>query len=262
MQGDVQTARRFSTNPVRLLSWLMLACAIGLAGCLFLIQRQAVEPLTWYRMDSLHSLRGITGRSMAMLPTGLCIVMHYPPSAAPAISNDTFLLGDPATPDDDGAVVTTHRGYWEGKVSDSQNDQTRFNCVTFALGETLGLTSRDWIEPLARVETAYSMPAQVILDSYYERIAAYSGESPDWGEIETDTRLTDEDVFCYVLEQDGRPKLFAHMGKIQLWNGKHMLVSKLGYGPIVRCTLKSCGDAYAGQFTTLQVYRKRGGLRL
>lgn len=130
---------------------------------------------------------------------------------------------------------------------------TTFNCATFALGDIVGLGPNDWIEPLARSDTLYTVPAQVILDSYCQLIAEYSTASADWQQLARDDGLLDGDILCFAFETAGTQS-YVHMGKIRKVLGRNLLVSKLGVGPIAEMSLQLCAENYS--YDSVKIFRR------
>jgi hypothetical protein len=103
--------------------------------------------------------------------------------------------------------------------------------------------------------TDYTVPMQVLLDSYFQPIRRVPVADVDWDALESDSSFTDGDVFCFVYSR-GTHQEFTHVGKILPKQGKNWLVSKLGRGPVVRTTLQSMADFFEGEFEEIQVYRR------
>ena len=78
----------------------------------------------------------------------------------------------------------------------------------------------------------------------------------DWNHLETDGTLRDEDVVAFSIAQNGKTE-FVHFGKIIQQDGRNRLISKLGLGPIVIGSLENTAAEYEGQFSELQIYRKK-----
>ncbi|MCA9126026.1 MAG: hypothetical protein KDB22_03035 [Planctomycetales bacterium] len=216
--------------------WIWIA---GICGCvlssLFLPRIfGSLRPQQRWERVSLPSVRGthgLTGRSMIYLPAGPCIVLRYPPLTPPAYDMEgyrTLTSKDPSS---------TDRLLAYGSLS-------TFNCATYAFGEVLDLQPDEWIEPLARLDTFYSIPAQVVLDSFYDLVANHQIEQLDWSTLEQDQGFRDGDVIVYSKLVHGK-EMIVHLGKIARQDSINKLHSKLGNGPIAESSLQRCAETFA-----------------
>lgn len=247
------TCLRCSFIRLLQLSWLVvLALCVSCAG--ENSSNTQDSPIVRQRIDAVNTNRGLTGRSVLFLPAGPCVMLHYPPIEP--LQLDLEQLFPVEATAHCNVVASDELGeYWQAAIAVRAGNETMFNCATFALGEVLDLKADDWVSPVPTAETRYSVPAQVILDSYFDLVASYAGD-----ELE---QLPDVvagcqagDIVCFSLSSDDQIA-HAHMGKLVDWHGRLLLVSKLGEGPIVRTTVAACARAYAGQFTQIQVYRRK-----
>jgi len=199
---------------------------------------------------------GVTGRSILTCPTGDCIILHYPPAAVKPNDLSQFLAGDPDTPDDDGELYSDPSGRW-CQAGESYTALNSFNCCTFAVGDVVGLTPDDWISPTRNGDTYFTLPMQVILDSYFERIQVYKYPIADWAVLESDPQLRAGDVIC-LMNVRSDWLAYAHAGRICKKNGKNWVISKFGAGPIVKTTLEAIGREYAHISNEIRIYRAKG----
>ncbi|GAB5402464.1 MAG: hypothetical protein Aurels2KO_06950 [Aureliella sp.] len=218
-----------------------LIVAMIASACLLLSGCGRDETPARYAIGSVRTHAGITGRSVIELPAGLCVVLHFPPSSQPTDKppGKIILKKDVAQYDEPLAVY---------------GDRSTFNCASFALAGLLDLSADDWIEPLARSDTLYTVPAEIVLNSYCDLQEELIAGEVDWSTLATTQAIRDGDIFCYCQSAAGRTA-FAHMGKIRKRENQNLLVSKFGMGPIVETTLRTCGEEFG--FETLRIYRPR-----
>lgn len=213
-------------------------------------QRQELEPTRTHR--------GLTGRSVLLCPAGNCIVMHY--SLRADFEPNTKQILEKDTPNGSVASVFRQDGnQWSMAWVDTP---TTFNCCTFAVGDYLGLTPRDWIEPRPHAVTYFTNPMQVILDSYFRLVKSYPRSALDWSKIAEDDSLREDDVLCFWLgstqsRNPGRevwPEI-VHAGKVRKRAGQNWLLSKIRSGPIVLATIRATAAQFDDQFDEIRIYR-------
>ncbi len=221
------------------------------------------------RMVPVRTEVGLTGRSEIECPLGRCVVLHYPPyemNSAQSSEMDeiveTVLMGDASTAEDDGELHCQQVGRWcPGVGSETEVVQSTFNCCTFAVGDVVGLTTRDWIMGFSCSATDDTCPMQVILNNYFEQIRYYrdGGIGIDWMGIEGDPALQQDDVLCLVqsYELNGVATEIIHAGKIWKHEGRNWLISKLGAGPILVAPIESVAGSFEVDFDVVQVYRAK-----
>ena len=240
--------------------WLVLLVVIVLLsnGCISDEKsgsRTAASPTDARRLwiDPIMTALGVTGRSYLVCPKGKCVILHYPPTEPEAPDLGNVLDLDPDSPEDDGEMYCDEASPW-CSVSATGSDLSTFNCCTFAVGDVVGLTPADWINPVSTGNTDDSNPMLILLDSYFIRVKAYAGPDLNWDAIENDDQLQENDVLCYV--QTGEKAIeFVHAGKICKNKGHNWLVSKFGLGPLVKAPLRSAGSFFSGHFDVVWVYR-------
>jgi hypothetical protein len=204
-------------------------------------------------IDPVVTAMGLTGRSVLECPTGRCIILHYPPADLEPPDLSQVLDSDPNSTEDNGEVYFELASPWcAPAVTDAA--LSTFNCCTYAVGDIVGLTPGDWINPVPDGNTDNSNPMQILLDSYFRRVKVYQDPTADWEGIERDQDLRRDDVLCYV--QTGEESVqFVHVGKVYPLNGKNWLLSKFGCGPIVRAPISASGNHFSGHWTKVWVYR-------
>ncbi len=221
-----------TTSPHLLILFATLA---GCLGC------NPKDPPARYPIGSVRTHAGVTGRSIIELPAGLCVFMHFPPTIQPTGK----LIGKIIQPPDAHQIDEPLASF---------GDASTFNCASFALGSLLDLGPDVWIEPIARSDTFYTVPAEVVLNSYCDMTLEIELDNINWEELATDPALRKGDIVGYAKSIGGRVA-FTHMGKIRKTAGRNLLISKLGTGPIVESSLEDCGNAFG--FDTLRIYRAR-----
>ena len=207
------------------------------------------------RIESVRSIEGFLGRSLIACPAGPCIVLHFPPKLTDPLDLTTVLEADTDSTADDGELFFEEGNRW-CTTPTYAGDQSTFNCCTFAVGDLLGLTTHDWIAPNPSPVTAFTVPMQVVLDSYFQLQRVYPGPDVDWEAAVADVDLQEGDVLCYVRTQSATPE-FIHVGKVVKKDGQNWVVSKLGKGPIVAATIKATGREFSGEFDEVRVYRAK-----
>ncbi len=120
----------------------------------------------------------------------------------------------------------------------------------------MGLTPDDWIAPIANGDTYFTVPMQVILDSYFDRITVYKRPIHDWSVIERDGRLQPQDVICCV--DTTTPLIaFVHAGRICKKGDKNWVLSKFGAGPIIKTNIQVVASNYSDMFNEIWVFRAK-----
>lgn len=213
-------------------------------------QGEEVAVREW--LEPVRSMVGVTGRSVLSCPTGECIILHFPPAKVDNKGIEESLHHVPNVTSDDIELIVDANSRW-CRLDDEGASASTFNCCTYAVGDVAGLTPDDWVAPDSTGLTCYTVPMQIILDSYYTRVKVYL---PPFDGIENDTAIRAEDVLCCVNTEGPLPT-FCHAGRISTINGEHRLISKFGAGPLFRTSIKTVTQEYAGAFDEVWVYRAR-----
>ena len=237
---------------------LTLVCVVASAGCYSTSDVEATSQtsLPVRSLESIRTWRGLTGRSILTLPAGDCPVLHYPPGEADHTGVNDLLAGDPTTDADNGFIYRPPvSSRWYVPPDDDEYLST-FNCCTYAVGDRLQLTTRDWIEPYASGATRYIVPFQVVIDSYYRDVKQWPSLEPDQlASLERDTDLAAGDVICFM---DSNPRApYVHVGLIVKHGDQNWMRSKFGTGPIIEATIAATAKHYAVQFDSIKVYRPK-----
>lgn len=204
---------------------------------------------------------GLVGRSLMLLPAGECVIFSYAPTAV----NDDYPQLQQFLESGRGKKHQDPPGtYWGDRQLHPQTLST-FNCATYAVGEEIGLTERDWLSTDPTGASFYSVPLEVVLNSYYRPVVTVDGPDADRGEgiSQLLSAAQSKDVVCFYEATDATP-LIVHVGKIQATDGQLWVISKLGNGPIVRASLKDTIEFYRheGAVHQLKLYRKhRSGFK-
>lgn len=200
------------------------------------------KPLVRTAISSVRSSGGITGRTMLSLSSGPCVILHYPPTTTPNFSLEGF------------SPVDNDLNRSPNDVIFAYGETSTFNCVTFALGNLVNLQPTDWIEPLPRLDTFYTVPAQVILDSYCSPVASYSVGGVSTEDLGSSKELQPYDIVCYRQNIAGSSPI-VHMGRVVKRGARNSLVSKLGTGPIVESTIQLCAERFVAD--SIEIYRPK-----
>jgi hypothetical protein len=206
-----------------------------------------------YPLEPIITHVGLTGRSVLACTAGYCVILHYPPAPVEIEDLTSVLEDDPHSDQDNGEVYDDPRSPWcsPNVVPSALNT---FNCCTFAVGDVVGLTPRDWIRPIPSGDTYFTAPMEVLLDSFFRRVKIYPAPKSDWSRIENDSDLQEDDVICFVAV--GREyTTYTHVGKIFKRLDKNWIISKFGAGPILRTTLRATAAKFSDQFDQVWVYR-------
>jgi hypothetical protein len=189
---------------------------------------------------------------------GTCVIFHFPPTYSTRASLDRILKTEADSPDCAAELIVDPRDMW-ACASASPALACTFNCCTYAVGEVAGLSVNDWLPSEASGDTLQTVPMQVVLDSFFDRIRVYRQPLEDWSVVEGDQSLRAGDVFCLV-DSSGATPAYIHAGKICKRNGRNWVDSKLGPGPVVRSTVKALVVEYSKSREELWIYRQRGRL--
>jgi len=246
----------------RLLIGFALLVAIGSSGCGRRPARATRLPVDVPEsvgqrilIDPIHTYLGLTGRSVLACPAGYCVILHFPPEPVPVEDLTDVLEGDPGTDADDGEVYDDPDSPWCSALAAGPSRNT-FNCCAFAVGDVAGLTPDDWIMPMLCGDTFDTLPMQVLLDSFYERLQALDGPGFHWRALEGDAHLRTDDVLCFV-STTGQHTCYSHVGRILRKGGRNWLISKFGAGPILRTTIQAAGYKFAGQYDKIWIFRQK-----
>jgi hypothetical protein len=134
-------------------------------------------------------------------------------------------------------------------------EDTTFNCATFAIGDVIGLSRSDFLTPQAVSFTNMQNPAHVLLQEFFYCLATYPLAEIKWHELDRLETLSDNDVVVFATH--GSSEEYVHLGRIAKWQGRNRMLSKMGRGPIVRGTIERTAQAYEGRFDEIQIYRRR-----
>lgn len=210
------------------------------------------------RLSSAPHTSGVTGRSMLTLPAGQMVVLHVPPNEEEPVTNAPVLIGDPSDSEDDGEIVEFSQVQNFRTPDERDVHLSAYNCAAFAFADLPGFRLDDWIEPSASEATFYQVPAEIVLNSYFD-ITAKIAISPGDLEPPADLQQADcrsGDVIAFIADV-GEQSEYVHFGKLEFRDGIMLVVSKVGKGPIVRARLRNYLAEYQGQFNTLRFYRRK-----
>lgn len=194
---------------------------------------------------------GICGRRLYRFEHGDCIVLRQPVKLF--IDEDRLRYSGT---DEDNELVRQQMPISDRWYTDPNQpeEQTTFNCATFAIGDVIELDRHDFLTPESVSFTNYQNPVDVLLREFYYEVESYSLESVDWKQLERLDSLEENDVVVFGYRN--RNDSFAHLGKIQKLNGRNRMISKMGQGPIVRGTLQATADVFSGSFEEIRIYRR------
>ncbi|WP_145385014.1 hypothetical protein [Stieleria neptunia] len=195
---------------------------------------------------------GYSGRRLFRFPGGECVVLRPPIELVSEEEQQRYRGTDAESelvrevlPPDSRWRVAPHR----------PEDESTFNCATFAIGDVIGLSRADFLITQAVSCTNNQNPAHVLLQEYFYSLATYPLAGIEWDELDRLESLGDNDVVVFAIH--GSNDEYVHLGKIAKWRGRNQMVSKMGRGPIVRGTIQRTAQAYAGKFDEIQIYRRR-----
>jgi hypothetical protein len=181
-------------------------------------------------------------RTVLELPAGDCLLKHFDKTFEPTHDIRQLLRDDFAQP------YFENSAWYEGYPAKSRRT---FNCCTFAVAPFIGLTPDDFLDN--HPTQGYPNPMQVVLDSYFERIRAYS-PSAALAEFPHDAELRQDDVVCTVKTSGILG--FRHAARVHVGNDQNLLLSKFGQGPILLADLPFTLRCFPGD--EVWVYRYRG----
>ncbi|MFK7738547.1 MAG: hypothetical protein AB8B50_21155 [Pirellulaceae bacterium] len=211
------------------------------------------------QLEAIHSGHGLTGRTYFSSNYGKIVLLHHPLQDVEAPDLDQLLGRNTPALADDGMIVKDSTDLW---VEAAEDCATSFNCCTYAVGEDLGLSPFDWVQPIATASTLMINPMQTILDSYYKIVIEHRLHSSKISEVcnsiaDTDD-LIDDDVVCFTREAESSVR-FLHAGRVKKKGSRNWLISKMGAGPIVLTTIELAAEHYGLDTSdSLQVYRFSG----
>lgn len=195
---------------------------------------------------------GISGRRVFRFRGGECVVLRPPIDLVSEEEDQRYRGTDEETELVRHTLPTDSR--W--RVDPNRPEElTTFNCATFAIGDAIGLSRADFLDPRSASFTNKQNPAHVLLQEFYQRLATYSLAEVNWSQLDQLESLRDNDVVVFAIH--GTDEEYVHLGKIIKWQGHNRMLSKMGRGPIVRGTLQRTAQAYEGRFNEIQIYRRR-----
>ena len=194
---------------------------------------------------------GISGRRLFRFRSGDCLVLQPPVGNISDDDHKSYRGTDETT--DLVRLALPASSPWHIDPNRPE-EQTTFNCGTFAVGDVIGLTRTDFLDPRAVSITNYQNPAHVLLEQFFERVATFPVGEIDWQELDRLDSLRDDDVVVFATH--GSSDAYVHLGKIAKVNGSNRMVSKMGRGPIVRGTIQRTALVYEGRFDEVQIYRR------
>ena len=206
-----------------------------------------IEPLT-----SVPTSRGITGRRVIQFRGGQCVVFRHPlHSHRPDDVWQAFAKGHEAlepyeVPPEDPWYV----------APDDVGQLSTFNCATFAIGESIGLTTSDWLEPYVDSAAQGVSPTAVVLEHFYGLVATHPLEQADWEKLDSIPEILDGDVLVLVHRMKNEAEI-AHLGKMIKTPGGNRVVSKMGYGPFVQGSIRRTAQQFEGHFNEIQFFRAK-----
>lgn len=195
---------------------------------------------------------GISGRKLFRLRHGDCIVLRPPIDLASDAEQQRYCGTDEET--ELVRHVPAPDSRWRIDPNRLEEEST-FNCATFALGDVIGLTRADFLDPRAVSATNWKNPAHVLLQEFFDRRAVYSLAGIKWSELDQLESLREDDVVVFATH--GSDDEYVHLGRIAKSRGRNRMLSKMGRGPIVIGTLQTTARAYEGRFDEIQIYRRR-----
>ena len=206
-------------------------------------------------LDPIRIGSGVLGRSAMSLDDEECIVVRVPLKFIDFQHVNEQLAGDPSTPDDDLLFYQEDDDSQWYVPPDNLSEYSAFNCAAYALGDSIGLSRWDWLEPSPVGWTDDKCPAQAVLNQYFELVAPYPVSEIDWDELESSASIRNDDVIAFSdAEQQDK---HIHFGKIKKQGGSNTLVSKLGLGPIAQGSILATAQHFNNQFSEVRVYRRR-----
>lgn len=193
-------------------------------------------------------------RTVLSCSAGDCILLHFPVREGyrPDTMSD-LLVGKPETNDDNGEMVSDGGEGWRLA---SPLELCQFNCCAYAVGNVIGLGPTDWLSGEENLMTDTTNPMQVVLDSYYERVAEFDPpfSSAAIDAFATSPLLGDGDVVCLA---GSRGPEYPHAARVRRRRGRNWVVGKFGEDPILWTPLETAGGVFEGQFDRVWVFRLR-----
>lgn len=195
---------------------------------------------------------GISGRRLFRFHRGECIVFRPPTELVSEDEQQRYRGTDEETELVPQVLPIGSR--WRTEPNRPE-EQTTFNCATFAIGDVIGLSRADFLEPRAVSFTNRQNAAHVLLQEFYYCLATHPLAEINWHELDQLESLSDNDVVVFATH--GSSEEYVHLGRIAKWQGRNRMTSKMGRGPIVRGTIQRTAKAYEGKFDEIQIYRRR-----
>lgn len=197
-------------------------------------------------------------RTVLSCPAGDCILLHVPvrKEYQPDAMID-LLAGNPETAEDDGEIVGDAGQGW---AITSPSQLCQFNCCAYAVGDVIGLGPTDWLCGDVNPTTDATNPMQVVLDSYYERVAEFDPPfaSSAISAFAASPLLRDDDVVCLA---GSRGPEYPHAARVRRRQDRNWVVGKFGEDPILWTPLETVGREFESQFDRVWVFRVRSGRR-
>ncbi len=258
--------RRLLIIPVRFGGPLVVFAASGLIGGLLLAnvsyreldRGTSADQTSDFQRTPMEMVRlggGIIGRVGIRLANGECTIIRQPVQFRSYRDLVDCLDLDPSTPEDDLELVEEPPNSRWYVSPDNLSEYTTFNCATYAIGDSIGLSKSDWLEASPVAWTDDQCPAQMVLDNYFDLVSKHSLADIDWLALESSTSLLDGDVVTYSdceIEEK-----HVHFGRVEKHLGRNLLVSKMGQGPIARGSLAAVSRHFANEFSEVRIYRRR-----
>ena len=240
--------RHFRSRRYMALAVIFFA-ALAVSSAIAGRQRKQLTPET---LSPVPTSTGISGRRLFRFRRGECIVLRPPIELVSEEEQQRY--GD--TDDETGLVreVLPPDSRWR-VASDRPEEQTTFNCATFAIGDVIGLSRADFLTPQAVSLTNMQNPAHILLEEFFYRVTTVPLAEIKWQDLDRLKSLRDNDVV--VFANHGSNEEYVHLGRIAKWQGRNRMISKMGRGPIVRGTIQRTAQAYEGRFDEIQIYRRR-----
>lgn len=189
-------------------------------------------------------------RVLIPFPAGDCVVERFPLTCT---TLESFLE---RRQDNFGEVVYQPANPWYVGQDEGYCTAT-FNCATFAVGDHVGLTIRDWTGTSPTAE-GYPTPIAVILESHFQLVCEFDLlDATVESQFLHDDRLQDGDVVAFEFAQadeDPLHRRFSHLGRVQQKDGANRLLSKFGQGPVALTDLGFASRLFPGG-EVLRIYR-------
>ena len=195
---------------------------------------------------------GISGRRLFRFRGGECIVLRPQIELLSEEEQQRYRGTDEETELVRQVLLPGSRWHVE---PNRPEELSTFNCATFAIGDVIGLSRADFLDPRAVSFTNMQNPAHVLLEEYFYCLATYPLAEIKWHELDKLESLSDNDVIVFATH--GLSREYVHLGRIAKWQGRNRMISKMGRGPIVRGTIQRTAQVYEGRFDEIQIYRRR-----